>query len=335
MIVSEIIIHLIKRVTQMRVLITTFTVIVFWGMSIPAKANCNGMNGWSSKNIIWNLPATLAVGSHLPVGSVIHSEVLTLGPSYQEYARCTQSTDSVLTTPAYGYTVSQGYIVHPSAPGIGYRFTVSLGQVNGVVPFTQYPITPPSTTLNLGPDPKVQVEIIKLSGAGGQIVAGFPMQYWVRSTTGVSGSAFNIRFPNPTNLVTTTCQVSNPVINVPMGNVNTSIFPRVGSTSPARNFTIRLNCDPQANVNLTVDALADTSRAPGVLSLSTLPDRARGVGIQVLQNNAPVTFGQIKSIGRSAGGIYNIPMSARYYQTQGQVTSGRANGTATFTMTYN
>ncbi|WP_455851822.1 fimbrial protein [Pantoea endophytica] len=326
-----------KRVDKMRKLIATAACVFLGIFSLSAQANCTYTSGWGSgKELHMTLPASLAVGNHLPVGSVIHTQEMAIGPSYQEYARCTMSTDYIQGRPGNGYGYQSGQIItHTSSPGVGFRVTITIGQETGIVIFRRDIITAPLTSLNLGPDPKIKLEIIKLSNAGGRIVSGYPVFYRAISTTIPSDAAFALRLMGTTNLITTTCQVSNPVINVAMGDVNTSIFSRVGSVSPDRNFNIQLNCDPQANVSVTVDAVADTSNAQGVLSLSALPDKASGVGIQVLQNNAAVTFGQAKSIGTSAGGIYNIPMSARYYQTQGQVSAGKANGTATFTMTYN
>ncbi|WP_455916587.1 fimbrial protein [Pantoea agglomerans] len=327
--------NLRERFNRLTCLTGIFIFMVVAFISSPVQAACNPINGWYMKPIYFNFPASLAVGNHVPDGTVIHTQSIPIGPSYQKYARCTSSADNVEFEIRRPWSLFRGTYRHASAPGIGIRMTLNLGVVNGAAPFIQYPFINPPVELDMGPDPKIEIEVIKISNLGGQIPSGELGRYWVMTSGQLNSSAFYLMSAAPVSLITTTCQVSNPVINVPMGDVNTSVFSRVGSTSPARNFTIRLNCDPQANVSVTVDAAADPSRAQGVLSLTALTDKANGVGIQVLQNNAPVTFGQVKSIGTSAGGIYNIPMSARYYQTQGQVTSGRANGTATFTMTYN
>jgi len=62
---------------------------------------------------------------------------------------------------------------------------------------------------------------------------------------------------------------------------------------------------------------------------------ATGVGVQMLYKNTPVTLGSTIIVGTASSGVYNIPLVGRYYQTQANVTSGKANAMATFTMTYN
>lgn len=65
---------------------------------------------------------------------------------------------------------------------------------------------------------------------------------------------------------------------------------------------------------------------------------ASGVGIEVLDNHgAPVQFGTQTLLGTypGTGGQVWYPFTARYYQTNARVIAGQANGTATFTMTYN
>ncbi|BFO08947.1 hypothetical protein GGER_14570 [Serratia rubidaea] len=63
---------------------------------------------------------------------------------------------------------------------------------------------------------------------------------------------------------------------------------------------------------------------------------ASGVGIQLLHNNTPVKFGTLLPVANTVvSGPITIPLVARYYQTASAITAGQANGTATFTMTYN
>jgi type 1 fimbria pilin len=60
------------------------------------------------------------------------------------------------------------------------------------------------------------------------------------------------------------------------------------------------------------------------------------VGIQITRNGAAVTFGTtVPVVVTTNAGTYNIPLVAQYYQTSANVKAGQANGTATFTMTYN
>lgn len=136
---------------------------------------------------------------------------------------------------------------------------------------------------------------------------------------------------------TTACSVTNSSIKVPLGSVLSTNFTGVGSTAAEKNFTIDLDCDASTRVNLTLEGAQDSSGAAGVLALTqaTTGATASGVGVQVLYNNSPVTFGSMFNVGIAATkGAYAIPLTARYYQTTEKVTGGQANSLATFTVTY-
>ncbi len=150
-------------------------------------------------------------------------------------------------------------------------------------------------------------------------------------------SAINI---NSFNITTLACFVGNTNIVVPMGNIKTTAFSGVGSSPAASNtrkFDIPLFCDlgTRVYVSLTGAAVSGTT---GVLALDSAGSSgvASGVGIQVLSNNVPVTFGKLSLAGTSTSGpIGNIiPFQARYYQTAQTITAGKANSSATFTLTY-
>ncbi|WP_312742087.1 MULTISPECIES: fimbrial protein [Enterobacteriaceae] len=142
---------------------------------------------------------------------------------------------------------------------------------------------------------------------------------------------------NSFNVTTTACSVTNAAVKVPLGNVLSTAFTGAGSTTADKNFTIDLDCDASTRVNLTLEGAQDSSGAAGVLALTqaTTGATASGVGVQVLYNNTPVTFGSMFNVGTAATkGAYAIPLTARYYQTTEKVTGGQANSLATFTITY-
>jgi len=135
------------------------------------------------------------------------------------------------------------------------------------------------------------------------------------------------------------CSVTNTAINVPMGNVQRSTFTGVGYEGSPVQFVIPLDCGAGTRVDFRLDATTDSSGAPGVMAInsSATGNAASGVGIKITRDGgAAVTFGETVSAGVTANsGTYNIPFVARYYQTSSNVEAGQANGTATFTMTYN
>jgi len=149
-------------------------------------------------------------------------------------------------------------------------------------------------------------------------------------------SAINI---NSFNVTTVACSVGNASIIVPMGNIKTTAFSGVGSSPAASNtqsFTIPLSCNLGTRIFVSLSGTA-VNGTTGVLALDSAGSSgvASGVGIQLLSNNTPVTFGNWINAGTaSSSGAYNIPLQARYYQTAQTITAGTANSSATFTLTY-
>ena len=146
-----------------------------------------------------------------------------------------------------------------------------------------------------------------------------------------------------------TCRVSTGKIDVTMAPAPFADFKGIGSVTAAKDFSIELTCaGGEANTRLTAFiTLTDATQATNRSSTLTLAQnsKARGVGIQVLRNNVPVSFGADSgSLGNAnqwnAGQVaqgqnsLKIPLSARLVQTAGSVTPGVAYGRATFTMSY-
>lgn len=149
----------------------------------------------------------------------------------------------------------------------------------------------------------------------------------------------SIAFTNVT-ITTPACYVSNTLISVPLGDVKRTTFNGVGSTSPAQSFTVPLVCSRATKVSMTLSpgASGAYNASNGIINLDTPASgkKATGVGIQLLYSNAAKALNTAFSVGSAtAAGTFNVPLSARYYQTATAVTAGQANGTATFTMTYN
>lgn len=136
------------------------------------------------------------------------------------------------------------------------------------------------------------------------------------------------------------CTVNNPAINVPLGTTSSSAFTGIGSTANTQTFNVSLTCSQATNAKITLSpgSSGAFNAANGVLNLdpATTGTAATGVGIQLLYNNAAAPLNSAISVGSlTAAGNLTVPLSARYYQTASKVTGGVANGTATFTMTYN
>jgi type 1 fimbria pilin len=133
------------------------------------------------------------------------------------------------------------------------------------------------------------------------------------------------------------CTLSTPSISVPLGNVQANLFTGVGSTPGTKSFNLGLNCDAGTKVNVSMSGSQNTDTAnTSVLALSGAgnADVAKGVGAQILYNNAPLKIGENLLLKTSTGGVETYGFQARYFQTLAKVMPGKANATATLNITY-
>ena len=133
------------------------------------------------------------------------------------------------------------------------------------------------------------------------------------------------------------CTLGSAAIAVSMGEVRVGAFKGIG-TSPAdirtRAFGIPLTCAKGTSINLQLDG-TEHDAAQGMLKLGAEPSSASGLAIQLLYDDKPVTLAKrFKWQIADADGNYTIPLKARYVQTGNNITAGVANGSATFTLTY-
>lgn len=127
-------------------------------------------------------------------------------------------------------------------------------------------------------------------------------------------------------------------LKVNLGKVSKTALPSAGSTAAATKFTIKLiNCPATvttASVKFDADSyLGDDS----VIKLKEEAGVATGVGIQITDDvNAVVPlFTASKEYPLQQNVENNLDFRARYIAKSDTVTTGPANGTATFTINYN
>jgi type 1 fimbria pilin len=173
------------------------------------------------------------------------------------------------------------------------------------------------------------------TGAGvisGKKVGAFILKN--NQSTWMTEAAFSIGSVQVDNI---SCTLGSAAIDVPMGEFPVSAFKGTG-TSPqstrTKAFSIPLTCPKGASINLQLDGNAHDAEQ-GMLKLSDEPSGASGVAIQVLYDDKPVELAKrFKWKETDADGMYAIPLKARYVQTDSNITPGVANGSATFTVTY-
>ncbi|AKH65331.1 MULTISPECIES: fimbrial protein [Photorhabdus] len=140
-----------------------------------------------------------------------------------------------------------------------------------------------------------------------------------------------------TRIITKSCSLKDTNITVPMGDIKKSDFSGINSTAGGKDFEVILDCDDNVQIQLMLDGKKAKNRLNHVWALDQNYNRttASGVGIQILYNNQPVIIHSQINIGNSySGGKYSIPLRARYFQTDRNITPGQANATATMTLIY-
>ena len=131
-----------------------------------------------------------------------------------------------------------------------------------------------------------------------------------------------------------TLNASTPTtVQLPATNLNQ--FEQVGDTAGDTPFALQLDCNSAVGVKLRLDGKESAFvREKGVLKNDARHNRARGIGVQLLYQNAPVILHKEMDMGTASEGQYAIPLHARYYQTQHRVAAGEVNAVATYTLTY-
>ncbi len=133
------------------------------------------------------------------------------------------------------------------------------------------------------------------------------------------------------NITARSCEITTPVVNVPMGAVLKSHFKNIGDTAGGRSFEIDVQCKGAPNANITWEpGKANTN---GVINADATSS-ATGIGIQILDDKSnPVEFGNKQDLG-TINTSKTLSYMAKYYQTSHPVTAGSVNATATFTIDY-
>ncbi|ENE1421911.1 fimbrial protein [Salmonella enterica] len=158
----------------------------------------------------------------------------------------------------------------------------------------------------------------------------------------VTGSVYpfiTFTLNTPIVIKATACNVNTPSVSVPLGDVLISRFTGPGTTLASKNFNIQIDCDVNTPVKASLSGIQNAETAVNsVLALTNAGSgsTATGVGVQVVSGGTPISLNStsLTRLATGSGGLQNITLSARYYQTLSRVTTGEANATATLILTY-
>ncbi|KVZ13954.1 fimbrial protein [Burkholderia ubonensis] len=308
-----------------------WSMLAFWPVAVVLPVGAHAATCEGDKTLV-TLPA-IAVASDAPVGTVLWSQSgiafnthCTVGWPFDTSNIYVWRADLNSMLQQYGLTFWLTYAGQGgnTAQQIKSPMVVDLGGKAGYASGT------------------VDLELRKTGAtpAQGVVSAADIPAFYLDSNTNYKKGSHYIRGLTGISFVSYTCDVDagSRSMTVPLGDVRVDRFTGAGSTFADRSFSIGMTCTQPAgayNISLTFAATSDASGAPGVLAITQGAAAATGVGIQLLMNGSPVTFGSVIDAGSAtAGATLAIPMTARYYQTGSVVTPGAAHGIATFTISY-
>ncbi|WP_081496544.1 fimbrial protein [Pantoea sp. GM01] len=289
-------------------------------------------------------PATLnvamssptAVSSLTPIGTVISTGSVNYRVTCSGVGANTAMLRSGLNTD-YGASPVPG-VRNTSLAGIGIRWT---NTSNGT-PFvwTNYSMSDGSIYRGLNITGAREMsdlfELVKTGPVTSGTTTTWVLNYnWRTGTAGAQTRLLTVNLPAMT-IPVATCSLTQTVIPVNLGNkIPLKTFTGPGSVSSPEGFNIPLICDPQVPVTVQFTG-TPAAGLPTVLALSA-DSVATGLGVQLAYHDVPVTLNSALAVGDSgaAGGVYDIPFTAHFYQTAATVTPGLARAVATFTLTYN
>lgn len=305
-------------------------------VTLQTQAACNFRFGTSQTVYRLNLPSTLNISRNTPIGSVVYqsSHSLTILNGGVRYGLCDVGDWSGIVNNVGARGANNRYPIGNTGLAWTWEYTgpTSVGATS-YSPFGPYPFYSIPSRANIFQFPETSIfRIIKISntvsgsipsGEIGSLTAGGIKPFvWMNGTGTI-------------NIVQPTCTTPSKVI--PLGSHRQGEFTGIGSGTIPQNFTIDLNNCPAglAGISYRLDPVGTAiNNTSGILALNS--GGASGIGVQITrQNGNLLALGSVINFLRNpATGNYSIPLRARYYQTQAQVTPGRANSSLQFTISY-
>ena len=292
--------------------------------------------------------SSIAVSTNLPVGSAIPGTEQSLHVS----GSCNDSKDTGLPIVACflgtGSEVPGLSGVYPSGvEGVGIVLMNGSGQRisgtgGGSCNSTSTPLGYVSSDGSAAFDFNVTLELVKTSDAvtSGPLSATqavFGVYAYQHDMIGTSGSTNRIAYSGNVTVTDVTCDVSPKSLTVPLGNIPLTTFTGTGKLSASRTVEITMTCNSTVNPQLMLtSANGYESGYAGVVKLTSESGVATGVGVRILYNGQPTSFGTYMTTSSPAYANVPlaIPFSFAYEQVSPEVTPGSANAVATITLEY-
>ncbi|HCQ9967789.1 TPA: fimbrial protein [Acinetobacter baumannii] len=328
------------------------------GLGVYGEANAYCTLGNKKGGSFSSVDISMAVGRVVvrpsdPVGMVLRKATFPISDNGST-AICTSYSDTITAALTQGYPLSSlgNNIYSTNIPGIGirlYREAENATNFSGYYPYTRN--LTPGVQYFLASGYFV-VEIVKTAAqtGSGALVPGLYSRYYVSGymnrpflTSTVNGDAITI--------ASSSCEIQgniNKVVQLP--TVTKAGFKGVGSTQGEQTFDMNILCNGGINpkgyeeknvISLSYDFTQDGTNSQVLANTAAASEKANGVGVQLLWNyqnkNQVIKKGDKLALGTLSSNQtlqYNVPMTARYYQTATNVTAGKVRAMATVTIQY-
>jgi type 1 fimbria pilin len=151
------------------------------------------------------------------------------------------------------------------------------------------------------------------------------------------GNNISINFTG--KIKSATCNiVSDANLQVPLGDIGTTFFGSTGDVSRAQPFSVELNCPIDGPEQVAITFSGKTATDPTLLALDSGEGTATGIAVRINQQDGST---QVKLNTPSAttaliAGENTLNFTAQYQALTGRsnITPGKANATAQFTINY-
>lgn len=317
-----------------------------------AYALCTPSKGFTSIDISMDVGRVVVRPSD-SVGKVLRKATFPITPNASTYS-CNGRNDSAIAELYQNYPLSPvgNSIYSTNIPGIGirlYREAEQTTNFSGFYPYNK-PLGKGSYSLSRG---YFVVEIIKTATqtGSGALVPGSYSDYYTSGNKSKPFLTSTVR-GNAITIASSSCEIQGNINRtIALAPISSSGFSGVGSTQANQGFDLNILCNGASNpsgyeeknlISLTFDYLPEGNNNNNVLQNSApAAEKANGVSVQLLWNyqgkNQVIKAGDKLGLGNVSSNHtaqFNVPMSARYYQTEARIRAGKVRAQATVMISY-
>jgi type 1 fimbria pilin len=290
-------------------------------------------NGAPLANMV--LPASLGVSRDQVVGTALSSQTPSVGLAASGLTCNIQKDVTVNGTPVPGDPTT----FQTNVPGIGVRFYIT-SNWNGA--WVGVPVSQTLSAQNGSFAHYVRADLVVTGPVSGGTLTTLPSMTVQFSGSCISTVTATQYLTAGSSITSNTCSVITPTLQYQLPRAFSKDLVSAGATTGDTTLPLQLDCAAGVKVAVTItDATAPANRST-TLTLAK-GSSASGIGLQILNGSTPVAFGLDSAVagntnqwsaGMAAGGAMQIPLTARYVRTSGQLIPGGVSGVATFTMSY-